>query len=379
MIKLKDHMTLKFSVGDFDDFISTPNFYGMEIKENAGGLRPVLNIRFGVLDDTILPYLNKGNIITLSYGIDEPTSDVLQFEIDSRVDAKRYGGGANINIIAVMYNQALTSKQRTQQYINKYSYEVFNQISTQCSMRLRTNVVKTADKQTWQQNGQTNWEFLNEAYLQAYSGSGTFYCYGFDNNNIYFYDVKQLLSAGVKWCLTTTAKGTGGKDTPVVNIGTYNTSNTNMGPMSRLVGRNRTTHTYNVDTGEFLTPKYSLHSFCTMDTTNLNINSNGCEEHEYNITCGDTHEHDITAINQNSRNNLLFSSYALYCPVISQYRDFRLFDVVSFVPPDDDKQAAGIYIITGICRQIKDNRLQLNLVLNRESPNGLQGSDLEKG
>ena len=51
MIKLKDHMTLKFSVGDFDDFISTPNFYGMEIKENAGGLRPVLNIRFGVLDD----------------------------------------------------------------------------------------------------------------------------------------------------------------------------------------------------------------------------------------------------------------------------------------------------------------------------------------
>lgn len=379
MIKLQDHMTLKFSVGDFDDFIDTPDFYGMEIKENGGGVRPILNIRFSVNDDKVLPFLNKGNIITLSYGINEPTSNVLQFQIEGKVDIKQYGGGANINLIGAMYNTNFMEKQITKQYVNKYSYEVFDSIATRCSMLLKTNVVKTSDKQTWYQNGQTNWEFLNENYNLAYSGPNTFYCYGFDNNYIYFYDVRQHLMDGIKWNLTTRAQGTCGKDTAVVNIGKYNSTNANVGTMNRLVGRNRTTHVYNVDTGEFLQPTYNLHTFCTMDTNNLNISTTGCEEHEYTITCGDTHENDVKAKCQNIRNNLLFSSYSIYVPVISQYRDFRLFDVVQFDPPDSDIQASGIYFITGICRQLKDNRLQLNLVLSRESENGLQGSNLERG
>ena len=82
--------------------------------------------------------------------------------------------------------------------------------------------------------------------------------------------------------------------------------------------------------------------------------------------------------NQNFRNNVLFSSYTCHVPVTGQYRDFRLFDVVQLIPSDSDKDAEGIYFITGIAKEYKDMQYTTLLTLNRESANGIKG-DLEDG
>lgn len=380
MILLENQVALKFSVGPFLDFIDITDFMGMEIKENAGGIRPILAIRFNVNDDKVLPYLNEGNLITLSYGIKQPTSDILQFKIEGQVVTQQYGGGAYVELLGSMYNPLFTDRQSSNQFIGKKSFEVFQQIANETALKFKTNVTKTDDQQDWYQNGLTGWEFINFVFPNVYLDNSTFFAYGFDNNNLYLYDMKQYLKQGPKWILTVTGKGSADNSTaPVINIATYQATDTYSGQMNKLIGKNKTTHGYNVDTGEFFEAQAKLQSYCTMDTTKLNINSTNCEEHTYKIMTGSQHANALNAQIQNMNNNLLYSSYVVYVPVIGQYRDFRLLDTAMLIPAETDKQAQGLYIITSICRQLKDNKLQVNLTLSRESANGLVGDSLQKG
>ena len=380
MILLENQVALKFSVGPFLDFIDITDFMGMEIKENAGGIRPILAIRFNVNDDKVLPYLNEGNLITLSYGIKQPTSDILQFKIEGQVVTQQYGGGAYVELLGSMYNPLFTDRQSSNQFIGKKSFEVFQQIANETALKFKTNVTKTDDQQDWYQNVLTGWKFINFVFPNVYLDNSTFFAYGFDNNNLYLYDMKQYLKQGPKWILTVTGKGSADNSTaPVINIATYQATDTYSGQMNKLIGKNKTTHGYNVDTGEFFEAQAKLQSYCTMDTTKLNINSTNCEEHTYKIMTGSQHANALNAQIQNMNNNLLYSSYVVYVPVIGQYRDFRLLDTVLLVPAETDKQAQGLYIITSICRQLKDNKLQVNLTLSRESANGLVGDSLQKG
>ena len=81
MIVLGNQLVLQFNIGDKTDFLEIEDFHYMRIAENAGGLRPIIDLTFQINDESIIPYMNSGNIIYLMYGIKEPTSDILQFEI----------------------------------------------------------------------------------------------------------------------------------------------------------------------------------------------------------------------------------------------------------------------------------------------------------
>ena len=108
------------------------------------------------------------------------------------------------------------------------------------------------------------------------------------------------------------------------------------------------------------------------------MNTTNCQNYNFMVTTGCEHANTITALNQNKRNNILFSSYAVRISVPGQYRDFRLLDPVQLVPAERDAEAEGFYLITGIVRQFADNMYRTNLVLNRESANGIKGN-LEQG
>ena len=125
-------------------------------------------------------------------------------------------------------------------------------------------------------------------------------------------------------------------------------------------------------------PKHKLKTFTTLGTNNININSTDCQRYNYMITSGKDHANTLIALNQNKRNNILFSSYTVRTSVPDQYRDFRLLDTVKLLPLQRDPDAEGFYIITGIVRQYADGIFRTNLTLNRESGNGIKGN-LEAG
>ena len=153
---------------------------------------------------------------------------------------------------------------------------------------------------------------------------------------------------------------------------------TSSGQNSHIAGRNVVNVGYNLDTGEMTNPKYNLKTFTTMDTKKVNVNSTGCQSYNYMITTGDEHSFTMEALNQNKRNNILFSSYTVYVPVTGTFRDFKLFDVVKLIPLEQDKEAEGFYFITGIAKEYRNKQYTTMLTLNRESANGIKG-DLEGG
>ena len=106
------------------------------------------------------------------------------------------------------------------------------------------------------------------------------------------------------------------------------------------------------------------------------MNTTGCQNYRYEICSGAVHENYITAKNQNKRNNVLSSSYQVLVPVPGQFRNFRLLDTVNLITGERDKASEGFYIIAGITKQYENGQYQTNLLLTRESANGLKGDDL---
>lgn len=376
MITLKNQLVLQFSLGEFTDFIQVDDFRGMEIIEHAGGLRPIINLRFLLTQKEIIPYINQGNIISLRYGINQLSNDSMRFEIQGDIKTQQYKLGSEIAIKAAFYNNSFTSTRKSINYDGK-SFEVLKQIVENVGMTFRTNVSRSNDKQIWYQEGRTDWDFTKYIVDRAWKDDTTFFSYGFDCNNFYFYDMKDLLQAGPKWILTCNNVGNGENDR-IVNIGTYQVDDSLQGQMSMLAGKNTTVVNYNVDTGEFTYPKHKLKTFTTLGTNSLNMNTTDCSNYNYMITSGKDHENSVLALNQNKRNNILFSSYTVRLTVPGQYRDFRLLDIVKLMPAERDMDAEGFYIVTGIVRQYADGVYRTNLTLNRESANDIRGN-LEQG
>ena len=225
--------------------------------------------------------------------------------------------------------------------------------------------------------GQKNREFIYNIWDQSYKNEKTFFSFGVDNNNLYFYDMKEKLKNEIDWILSV-QHGGDTENSKIVNISTYYPDDKNAGTFAKLAGKNLTNITYNVDSGEFSKPEYNLHSYMTQDTNKLNMNTTGCQNYVYNICSGSVHDNYITAKNQNKRNNVLFSSYKVLVPVIGQYRPFKLLDTVNLLTGEKDPASQGYYFITGITRQFMNGQYQTNLLLNRESANGLRGEDLQE-
>ena len=122
MIVLANQLALQFAIGDETDFISIECFRYMRISENAGGLRPIINLTFTVKSEAILPFLNSGNLITIMYGIKEPTSDVVQFEILGDDKTKNYRVGSTVSLLGALYNRGFTSQKKSFCYENRKSF-----------------------------------------------------------------------------------------------------------------------------------------------------------------------------------------------------------------------------------------------------------------
>ena len=378
MIIIKDQITLLFSIGPVSDFVDEEDFKSMAIIKNAGGVRPLINLSFEVKNDNIVPYLNKGNLITIMYGVSEPVDGPLIFEIESIDTAKQYRAGSVVNLMGSMYKPGFTNYMRSHNYGNIKGFECIQKIAEQNNFKFITNVTRSNDKQLWVQSGMTDWQYLSHVFWRTYKDTDTFFAFAFDNENLYYYNVRELLQAGPRWVLSVPNIANDTANGKIVNIGSYKADDSCLGQLTELAGKNQQTIAYNVDTGLFSTPESKLKTFTTMGTNKLNTREDGCRDFTYAIMTGDDHENCIAAINQNRRNNLLYSTHKLYVPVPVQYRNFRLLDPVQVIPADPDASEAGMYFITGIVNQYQGQKYQTNLILNRESANNIKG-DLVTG
>lgn len=376
MIRIKNQITCVFSIGDISDFISPENLISFELYETAGNVRPLFKMEFILNHKKVLNYLNAGNILKINFGINEPSSEVIQFELQGDNTNANYTLGNNVKITGALYIPGFTNLVKDKSYGKKSSFEVIKEIATNSRFNFVTNVSKSNDRQEWYQNGETDWKYLEEVWYHSYINDDTFLAFAFDANNMYFYDVRSLLLNDPKWKFST--EFIGENNSNVINFGQYFTEN-NYGVLSDLVGKNISNTTFNVTTGEFKSFDYKLKNFTTLDSNKLNINNKDCKDYTYNIISGDVHENYIKAQNQNIRNNIMYSTYAIYLPTAGQFKKLRLLDTATIQTNPRDERVSGVSFITAICYQYKDKKLLTNVTLNKEAPSGLRGEDLLNG
>ena len=376
MIRIKNQICCVFSIGDVEDFIDIDNLISYELHLSAGNLRPLFKMSFILRDMKVLKYLNAGNILYVNFGVDEPSVSVTQFELQGDSVNLAHTLGSRVDIVASLWVEKFTNQIKNKSYGEVNSIDVIREIATNSSFGLKTNISKTIDKQIWYQSGQTDWQYLKEVWMHTYINSDTFIAFGFDTENFYYYDIRELVSKDPKWKFCSYAAST--PDSRIINFGQYTTENL-YGSLSDLVGKNITNTTFNITTGEFKNYDYKLKNFTAMDTTKINLNAVGSKNFTYDLISGDVHENYVVAENQNIRNNIMFSSYCIYIPLMGQFNKLKLLDTVEVATQPKDERVAGMSFITAICYQYSDKRLNINVTLNKEAPSGIKGDKLSNG
>lgn len=383
MIKLDGHFTYTFSIGDstgtnikVKDFISVNNLNSFVLFLAMGNRRPIMHLNFRLDNTEIIKYLNAGNILTVSFGKDEPSMETMQFELYGDSTDKNFSIGYDIEIRGAFYKHKLTSLINTEYFGKTTSLKVLQKIADDNNMNLVTNITKTNDLQEWHRNGVTQWQYMKEVWLHSYINDKTFMTFGFDDTNIYFYDMRTLCTSDSKWVLSTNK--TAGRNSNIVPIGYYFTKNL-YGSLADLVGKNLSLGTYNVDTGVYVEDSYALKNFTSLDTDKININATNSNDFSYSIITGDVHANYVKAYNQNLRNNIMYSSFSIYAPSGGQFKKVKLGDTVTFDVNPKDKRLDGLAFITEICYQYTNGRFNINLTLNKEAPSGMKGDELETG
>ena len=376
MIKIQNQLTFQFSIGDVQDFIDPTNLEYFALYEEAGGLRPIIKLSFRLDNAKIASYLNEGSILTVNFGIDELTKSVMQFELYDSQDDRNFNLGYTVNISGAFYLPKFTSINKGKCYLNKSSIEVLREIATTHKLTLRTNITNTNDRQDWYQEGVSDWQFLTDVWLHSYINDKTFMIFGLDSDNIYFYDMRELVRTGSKWLFTN--KWIAEQESNLVSIGSCSIKN-NYGILNDLIGRNLVSKTYNIDTGKITDYSYALKNFTIIDSDKVNMNSTNCLRYNYKVISDDVHPNYIKAYNQNFSNNLMYSAFNIYVITALQMKRLRLLEPVEFALYPDDERLQGLSFITGIAYEYKNANLNINITLNKEAPSGIKSTDLDEG
>lgn len=376
MIKFDGQIVYTFSIGDKKDFISVENLKSFRLFETAGNIRPIMHLSFELEDKDLIKYLNAGNILTISFGVDEVKKETIMFELFNDDTNLNRNLGYDTTIKGALYLPKFTNDSGCHYYGNKTSLEVISSIAEDNKFNLNTNIKKTNDKQEWFVQGQTTWDFLRELWLSSYINDDTFTSLAFDDSNIYFYDMKELCSQPAKWIFSN--ERLTNENSNVINIGGYTVSN-DYGNVSQLIGKNLINKVYNIDTGEFQDISYKLKNFTTIESDKLNLNSNDCKDYQYSIISNDNHSNYVKAWNQNVRNNIMYSTFNIYTQTAGQLKKLKLLDTVKFELYPKDERLDGIAFITGIVYEYNFGNLNINVTLNKEAPSGIVGSNLKEG
>ena len=374
MINYNNQFLLSFKLGDNNDFIDANDLKHFNLYFIAGNIRPSMEISFTLQDLRLVPYFNCGNILTISFGsAGEIKKDVLQFQLTNDMSDLKFSVGSEVALKGYFYKPSFLSHVGYDYQEDKTSYEVISEYANKYKFNLVSNIGKTNDRQNWYRVSDTPWNFLQYVWLHAYTNDNTFFSYGMDCDNLYFYDMRELTQKGAKWMLTNLSAGENAQNT--ISIPGVKTVN-NYGGVSDLIGKNLQISVYDVDKGILELQDYRLKSFGTVDTNKLNINSSGSLDYDYGIISDDVHKNFVKAYNQNVRNNLMYQTFEIYASTY-EFKKVKLLDPVMFNMYPYDARLQGTAFITGITYQFEPGQFKLNLTINKEAPSGIKGSELD--
>ena len=107
MIIIAEQLCCTFTLGDVEDFIDANNLNFFRLYETAGNIRPILELSFILENEKLIKYINQGNILKVTFGINELDKDSIEFELYQDNTDKQFSLGYKVNLKASFYRPSI--------------------------------------------------------------------------------------------------------------------------------------------------------------------------------------------------------------------------------------------------------------------------------
>jgi hypothetical protein len=346
--------------------------------EKAGNVLPVFEMSFTLKNEEVLSYLNEGNVLYVAMGKSYLELMNINLIILKPPEKVKKGNDSWLVHITGCYNAL--------DYIVGDSHYISDEVSgveavLECAskwFKTSSNIAKSYDKQNWIQTCQSNKAFIDDTLLHSWLRDSFISC-GITVNNFILKDIKKALRESPRWYLSTTA--TSNKHNNIITV-TPAGSSGHTGFTNYLVGYNKEHQVTDMNEGTMEDHNIAPTSMMAMETNGIPQNNSVTGS---NMTMGvindNVHPNYWKAYNQNLNNQIQYSALKSVVQFSGNFNDVRLLDLVMFGELDLDRKQlsithSGLYFVTEVVRHITAKRFMTNLVLCRESNNGIKGENL---
>lgn len=372
MIGVTGQYIFSFSLGDKKDFIKEEELVSFITIERGGFSLPEFELEFESEDETIIPKLNEGHPLNVSFGATR----------DNMTDARLFIN--SFPVIKVGNNKrsyVLTGFLHDIKFINQPNnlitdvmsgVEAAIQVASKY-FHIRGNATAGVDRQRWIQGRQTDASFVKDAVLHSLAKNNSFFGTAITSQReLVIKDMKEALRKNdYDWKFT---QGNAIENRDVIYSGTFGVES-RAGIIANIIGYGREKVVYDIENDsqkivlEKAQPLLALSRDLAMSKEIQKRNAS------LGIINENVHANYHEAFQRNITNLLTLSSLAVTATVTNnRYVPIRPLDVIMFKDQDTkndqtSEYISGLYAVSTVTKELKQRRYATTVEMCRESFN----------
>lgn len=376
MIGVDGQYLFAFSIADRNDFLMEEDLQTLKLVEEAGNVLPTFELAFTLEDQSILRYINEGNVLEISMGEDNIEMTGLNFRILSKIITRVAQHKYLIRLVGILDSM---------KYYTDCKVNITERISgieaiidtAKSYFVVDSNISKSQDQQHWIQPNIPDRIFVNRVWAHSWL-SKSFPAIGISSGGIFIIrDVgklaKKLATQDYDWKFVPF-------DTSKKNelIFDQYKVESNTGLINVWAGYERDKDVLNLDSGTESLVSPSLTTVFANSPKLDRMKEVGTRSSDFGVVNSNVHPNYWLAYQQNLSYLSLFGSTKVLLQVSSKYFNIRVLDLVLLQDLDLNMQQAegyhsGSYLVSRVTRLIENRNFVTIIQLNREALGELQG------
>lgn len=381
-IGVEDQYIYIFSIKQGDvtknDFIQEDDLHTFSLIEEAGNSLPTFKLIFDTQDASVLPYLNEGNDIQITFGVSSRSDKITSSFSILRMNYSRKGESKYaVYIIGIYSALKYLSEDAIKQYTNMSGIEAIKEVVS-ASFRTDFNVSKSKEIMTWLRPNISAKTFVNETWMHSYI-NGSFIGIGIDSSGTFILKDMKLESSNyaekARFNFTVNKK----ENTDILYDGDYAVGS-NTGFLNQWMGYGREKHVFGMETGvdEDILEDSSI--LLTNASSFVRTSDILKKKAEAGFSNDNVHENFWKAYYTNLQSLALFSAHKITLSFHNNYQPIKILDVVTFSDTELNRQeaaagtSAGRYFVCKVVRNISNRQSVTIVQMCRESISDVKGN-----
>jgi hypothetical protein len=376
LISIGNEITLKFKLGDLEDFVSVWDLKTFMFIEEAGVTLPTFKLIFNTLDESVMKYLNEGASLMVSFGGESLDSFAISIICTSTIMHKMGNDSHLVSIVGIY--DALEYIISPQLYISNSSESAINALNTVMSkyFNIDFDPLSSEDNQIYIQPNISDKKFAQHLLSQIkFSNSAPVsgITYGGDFR---VRDIKKLASEPYSWKFTKEVQDKN-KDIGYEGGDILEASS---GMINSMYGYGRNIYELNFEDGTSnINTDISTSVFSNSSTPSRKSTIE--ERMGAIVPINDNIDSDFYKTNlRNAMYNFTCSQYKKNIRFVNLYKDIKVLDLVMYQENSVENDftleyTSGLYVVTKVVRNISAGFLQTTCEICRESLNNPDGDN----